>query len=136
MVTFPFYIYFTVSEIIRLYRKRKTTLPYVKGVSERVRKVLSRVNIKTAFQPVKTLAHYFIRKTKTAQMRSKGKELFTKFKCRCCDFTYVEEIKRSWNSRGSEHKPGTRNNRESVFKDHAETTTDCDICVNYIQILE
>ena len=33
------------------------------------------------------------------------------------------------------HKPGTRNNRQSVIKDHAETT-DHDIDINHVQILE
>ena len=51
------------------------------------------------------------------------------------DFTYVGEMKRSWNSRGSEHKPGIRNNRESAIKVHAETT-DHDISINHVQILQ
>ena len=45
------------------------------------------------------------------------------------------ETKRSWNSRGSEHKPGTHNNRESALKDHAETA-DHDISINHGQMLE
>jgi len=31
------------------------SIPYVKGVSERVRRVLSKKNIRTTFKPVKTL---------------------------------------------------------------------------------
>ncbi len=31
------------------------SIPYIKGVSERVRRVLSRENIRTPFKPVKTL---------------------------------------------------------------------------------
>ena len=61
--------------------------------------------------------------------------LFYKVKCRSCDFTYIGETKRSWNSRGGEHKPGTNNNKESAVKDHAETT-DHDIDTGYMEILE
>ena len=48
---------------------------------------------------------------------------------------HTEQLERSWNSRGSEHKPVTCTNRESAIKDHTETT-DHDICVNHVQILE
>ena len=58
-----------------------------------------------------------------------------KVKCRSCDFTYIGVTKRSWNSRGGEHKPGTNNNKESAIKDHAETT-DHDIVTSYVEILE
>ena len=43
---------------------------------------------------------------------------------------YIGESKRSWNSRGAEHKPGTRGNNESAIKQYAETTA------NYVEILE
>ncbi|KAL9963452.1 hypothetical protein ACROYT_G026963, partial [Oculina patagonica] len=39
--------------------KAYTSIPYVKGVSERVRRILSRENIKTAFKPVRTLGNIF-----------------------------------------------------------------------------
>ena len=55
--------------------------------------------------------------------------------CKSCDFTYVGESKRSWNSRGPEHKPGTRSSNDSFIKQHAETT-DHDVHPNYAQILE
>lgn len=50
-------------------------------------------------------------------------------------FTYVGESKRSWNSRGVEHKPGVRSNNESANRDHAQTT-DHDIHPDYVEILE
>jgi hypothetical protein len=39
--------------------KAYASIPYVKGVSERVRRTLSRENIKTAFKPVQTLGNVF-----------------------------------------------------------------------------
>ena len=37
-------------------------------------------------------------------------------------FTYIGESKRSWKSRGTEHKPGTNGNVGSAVKQHAQTT--------------
>ena len=114
--------------------KTFATLPYVKGVSEQVKNVLNKTNIKTAFKPILTLAHYF-RKPKDRPKETKTKGIVYKVKCRSCDFTYIGETKRSWNSRGGEHKPGTNNNKESAIKDQAETT-DHDNDTGYVKILE
>ena len=78
--------------------------------------------------------HYF-RKPKDRPKETKTKGIVYKVKCRSCDFTYIGETKRSWNSRGGEHKPGTNNNKESAIKDHVETT-DHDIDTGYVEILE
>ena len=48
---------------------------------------------------------------------------------------YVGESKRSWKSRGAEHKPGTNGNIGTTVKQHAETTGH-DIHPNYANILE
>lgn len=45
------------------------------------------------------------------------KGIVDKIKGKTCDFSYVKESKRSWNSSGVEHKPGTRSNNKI-----AETT--------------
>ena len=47
----------------------------------------------------------------------------------------IGESKRSWNSRGSEHKPGTRPENFSAIKQHAETTNH-DIHPKYVEIKE
>ena len=110
------------------------TTALFQGISEQVRNVLNKANIKTAFKPIKTLANYF-RKPKDRPKETKTKGIVYKVKCRSCDFTYIGETKRSWNSRGGEHKPRTNNNKESAIKDHAETT-DHDNDTGYVEILE
>ena len=50
-------------------------------------------------------------------------------------FTYVGESKRSWKSRGAEHKPGTNWNVGSGVKRPAEIT-DHDIHPNYANVVE
>ena len=39
--------------------KAHASIPYIKGVSERIRRILNRENIRTAFKPQKTLGHVF-----------------------------------------------------------------------------
>ena len=110
------------------------SIPYIKGVSERVRRVLSRENVRTTFKPVKTLGSIF-KKPKDRPATNQIKGIVYKVKCKTCNFAYVGESKRSWNSRGAEHKPGTRSNNESAIRFHAETT-DHDIHPDYVEILE
>ena len=50
-------------------------------------------------------------------------------------FTKSSEDHALWNSRGAEHKPGTRGNNESAIKQHVETTGH-DIHPNYVVIVE
>ncbi|KAL9963448.1 hypothetical protein ACROYT_G026959, partial [Oculina patagonica] len=99
--------------------KAYTSIPYVKGVSERVRRILSRENIKTAFKPVRTLGNIF-KKPKDRPNKERLKGIVYKVTCRTCSFAYVGESKRSWKSRGAEHKPGTNGNINSAIKHHAE----------------
>ena len=108
--------------------KAYASIPYVKGVSERVRRIL---NIKTAFKPVQTLGNIF-KKPKDRPTKEQLKGIVYKVTCRTCSFTYVGECRRNWKSRGPEHKPGT--NLNSAIKEHAET--DHDIRPSYTNILE
>ena len=89
-------------------------LPYVKGVSERIKRTLKRANIRTAFRPLETLSKIF-RKPKDRAVDFKVPGIVYKVKCKDCHFTYVGESKRSWDSRGKEHNPGRRTNNESAF---------------------
>ena len=105
----------------------------MKGVLERVRRILSRENIKTNFKPVQTLGNVF-KKPKDKPTKEQLKGIVYKATCRTCSFTYVGESRRNWKSRGTEHKPGTNGNVISAIKQHAET--DHDIHPSYANILE
>ena len=80
-------------------QKTFAIIPYVKGVSERVARILGKFNIKTAFKPVKTLGHIF-KKPKDRPSEWQVKGIVYKSKCKSCPFTYIGESKRSWNSPG------------------------------------
>lgn len=75
------------------------------------------------------------RNLKSAQARTKWLELFTKSSVDRVRLYTLANGKRSWNSRGAEHKPGTRGNNESAIKQHVETAGH-DIHPNYVEILE
>ena len=98
-----------------------TCLPYVKGVSDRVKNILTGVGIRVSFKPVLTLANIF-GKPKMKHSDDRTKVIVYKFKCRSCSFTYIGESKRCWCSRWLEHKPGVRRENFSAIKEHAEST--------------
>ncbi len=95
--------------------------------------MLGRENIRTTFKPVKTLGSIF-KKPKDRPATNQIKGIVYKDKCKTCDFAYVGESKRSWNSRDAEHKPNTRSNNESAIRFHAETTA-LDIHPDHVDIL-
>ena len=74
--------------------KAYTSIPYIKGVSERVRRILSRENIKTAFKPMQTLENVF-KKPKDRPTKEQLKGIVYKVSCRTCPFAYVGESKRN-----------------------------------------
>ena len=111
-----------------------TSIPYIKGVSERIKRILSGVNIQTAFKYMLILGNVF-RKPKDRPDETQVKGIVYKFKCKSCDFTSMGESKRSWRSRWAEHKPGTRRMIESSVKEHAETTGH-DVQFDDVKILE
>ena len=82
-----------------------TCLPFVKGISEKVKYIQNRSGICTAFKPVRTLENVF-RKPKNRPDETRIKAIVYKFKCKSCNFTYVGGTKRCWCSRWLEHKPG------------------------------
>jgi hypothetical protein len=98
-----------------------TCIPYVKGVSEKVKSILTRGGVRTAFKPIVTLENIF-KKPKERPQEMRTKAIVYKFKCESCSLTYVGESKRCWCSRLFEHKPGVRKKIISAIKEHAKRT--------------
>ena len=82
---------------------------------------------------IRTLKNIF-RKLKDRPAENQVKGIVYKVQCRSCSFNYIGESKRSWSSRGAEHKPGTRAGNFSAVKEHAETKHD--IYPKYAELLE
>ena len=114
--------------------KGYTCIPYVRGISETIIRILAGAKVRTAYKPVTTLGEVF-QKPKYRPLKSQLKGIVYKFKCKSCDFVYIGETKRSWKSRWAEHKPGTRPQIESAIEVHAETTGH-DVCMEDVEILE
>ena len=92
-----------------------TCILYVKGVSEKVKSILTRAGIRTAFKPIVTLENVF-KKPKERPQEMRTKAIVYKFKRESCSFTYVGELKRCWCSRWLEHKTGVRKKTFSANK--------------------
>ena len=98
-----------------------TCIPYIRGVSEKTKRVLCSAGVRTAYKPMPSLDDIF-GKAKDKQADSETKGIIYKFECPDYPFTYIGESKRSRKSRLAEHKPGVRPEIKSAIKDHAETT--------------
>jgi len=75
--------------------KAYASTPYVKGVSERVQRIFSHKNIRTAFKPVQTLENVF-KKPKDRSTKEQLKGIVYKVACRTRSFMYVWESRRNW----------------------------------------
>ena len=111
-----------------------TVVPYVQGVSDRVKRTLQWFNIKTAFKPIRTLASVF-KKPKDHPSGEKIAGIVYRVECRDYDFSYIGESKRCWASRRVEHDPAHAASKESAIRQHAEKTTHV-IHPRYGKILE
>ena len=98
-----------------------TCLPYVHGLSEKLKSILSTASIKVAFKPISTLSSKF-QVPKARPTEEKTKAIVYRYKCGSCPFTYIGESKRSWATRWLEHKPGVRKKNFSAIKEHTEIT--------------
>ena len=109
-------------------------VPYVKGVSDQVRRALQQSGVKTVFKSVRTLASIF-KKPKDRPSEDRITGIVYKVDCKNCEFTYVVESKRCWALRSIEHDPARAASRESLIRHHAHTTGH-DIHPRYARILE
>ena len=109
-------------------------VPYVQGVSDRVKRTLQHFNIRTAFKPIRTLASV-CKKPKDRPSEEKIAGIVYSVECKDCDFSYIAESKRCWASRRVEHDPVRAASKESAIRQHAERTTH-DIHPRSGQILE
>ena len=108
-------------------------VPYVKGVSDQVKRALQQSGVKTVFKPMRTLASIF-KKPKDRPSEDRITGIVYKVNCKNCEFTYVGESKRCWASRSMAHDSVRAASRESLIRHHAHTTSH--IHPRYARILE
>ena len=78
------------------------TLPYIKGTSEQVRRILGRANIRVAFR-TKTTIRSLLTLVKPAQSSLDMTGVIYSIPCKDCDKVYVGETGRTLNIRQKEH---------------------------------
>jgi hypothetical protein len=100
-------------------------LPYIKGVTEKLSRVLRRENIKVGYKPVNTLHQHFPKpKDKLTLGQTRG--VIYKIPCSDCDFNYYGQTDRALNTRMKEHKRAVSHlDKYSKVAKHAEEQDHC-----------
>ncbi|KAK3735059.1 hypothetical protein QZH41_001737 [Actinostola sp. cb2023] len=97
-------------------------LPYVKGVSEKISRVLKQHNLDVAYRPMTKLCNLFPR-PKDRKDASSETDIVYKIKCSECDFVYYGQTGRSMKTRTSEHRGAIAHNHpNSKIAQHSNET--------------
>ena len=85
-------------------KKIPVVIPYIKGFSEQIRRVLGKYGISTYFKPTNTLCQLLVIKPKDPVDKEHVVGPVYKIKCEECEATYVGETERFLKSRFNEHR--------------------------------
>ena len=112
------------------------TIPYIKGTSETIARILQPYNIRVAHKPIITLRQ-LLTNVKDKDEPSDRRGAVYKIKCCDCQATYIGETGRNLNVRLTEHKRATRNGdiNNHIAEHHLKTNHRIDWdsaeCVTY-----
>ena len=84
------------------------TIPYIKGTSETIARILQFYNIRNAHKPIATLRQLLTNVNDKDELNDRQGAVY-KIKCCNCQVTYIGETYRNLNIRMTEHKRATRN---------------------------
>ena len=84
------------------------TIPYIKGTSETISRILQPYNIRVAHKPTITLRH-LLTNVKDKDEPNNRQGAVYKIKCSDCQASYIGETGRNLNTRLTEHKRATKN---------------------------
>ena len=112
------------------------TIPYIKGTSEIIARILQPYNIRVAHRPITTLRKLLTNVKDKDQPRDRQGAVY-KIKCCDCQATYIGETGRNLNTRLTEHRGATRNGdiNNNIAEHHLQTNHRIDwdsaTCVTY-----
>ena len=112
------------------------TIPYIKGTSEIIARILQPYNIRVAHRPITTLRKLLTNVKDKDQPRDRQGAVY-KIKCCDCQATYIGETGRNLNTRLTEHRRATRNGdiNNNIAEHHLQTNHRIDwdsaTCVTY-----
>ena len=84
------------------------TIPYIKGTSETISRILQPYNMRVAHKPTTTLRH-LLTNVKDRDEPNNRQGAVYKIKCSDCQASYIGETGRNLNTRLTEHKRATKN---------------------------
>ena len=98
------------------------TIPYIKGTSETIARILQPYNIRVAHKPITTLRQ-LLTNVKDKDEPNDREGAVYKIKCCDCQATYIGETGRNLNTRLTEHKRATRNGdlNNNIAEHHLQT---------------
>ena len=98
-------------------------LPYIKGTTEKIQRVLRNHQIKTAVKPVSTLRQ-ILSKPKDPIPREKKTGVIYQIPCKECNAVYIGETKRALKTRQKEHMDSVRRDKaeRSALAEHTSLT--------------
>ena len=98
------------------------TIPYIKGTSETIARILQPYNIRVAHKPITTLRQ-LLTNVKDKDEPNDRQGAVYKIKCCDCQATYIGETGRNLNTRLTEHKRTTRNGdlNNNIAEHHLQT---------------
>ena len=100
--------------------KQFTSIPYVQGTSDRIRRVLNEAGVGVAMRPVKTIRHILPSPKDPYTTEDKSCVVY-QIPCSDCDYVYIGQTKRGLKSRLADHRRATSQLRPelSALCEHA-----------------
>ena len=100
--------------------KINVVIPFVQGLSEKIKRVYSQYGASTAFKPHQTLRQLLVAPKDKASDEEKSGVVY-RYPCKGCDKVYIGETKRSLGDRIKEHCAKTTSN-QSALAEHSKNT--------------
>ena len=100
--------------------RQKAVLPYIKGITDKIGRVLRKNNITPIFKPQKTIANILGNPKDKIELENHG---VYSIPCADCDQTYIGQTNRRISTRVQEHKNSLRNKQttSALFQHHQAT---------------
>ena len=110
------------------------TIPYIEGLSEKLRRAFKTAGVYTTFKPANTLRRALVApKDKTEQSKQSG--IVYEITCSDCDAVYIGESGRKLEKRLSEHK-STAGRSKSAIREHVIRSKGHQIDWENVKVLE
>ena len=115
-------------------KKIFTMLPYVEGLSEKLKRAFASAGVNTSFKPLTTLRKVLVSpKDKTTLEKQSG--VIYSIKCKDCDSLYIGESGRKLEKRLAEHKSKAASSK-SAIREHIERSKGHNIDWDNVKVLE